>query len=370
MTVLKKLPSEDLTSLAADVARLSRLLTKEREHIPASYLENRRLRRAYISYFLPSNLRKIHLPLRELSRHPLSTLSNERLRILDIGSGPGTATLGVLEFLSGKEKETVLEFTAADQVSENLQDTEALFESYRDRYNMRASLHTVKTNLEKLEPSLMGHYDLIIFSNVLNELFHREEEKISKRIDLLDTVLRRFLAHNGSCIIIEPALRDTSRELLMVRDGLLAHGFHAYSPCLMSKSCPALVNPKDWCHENVPWDPPALIQKIDKLTGLKKDSLKFSYAVIRKDSMSLADLHDMPSFRIVSAPLISKGKIEFYLCGKGGRRLITRLDKDSSLLNEEFETLKRGTVVSFVNLLDEGKRYKVAKDTAVTAKHI
>ncbi len=370
MTLLNKLPNEDLASLAADVARLSRLLTEEREHMPAAYLRNRRLRKAYISYFLPSNLRKIHLPLRELSLHPQSTLLNERLRILDIGSGPGTATLGVLEFLSGKGKKPVLEITAADQVPENLQDAEALFESYRDRYNMEASLHTVKTSVEKLEQSLTGHYDLIILSNVLNELFPREEEKIPKRIDLLHAVLGRFLARNGSCVIIEPALRDTSREMLMVRDGLLTHGFHAYSPCLMSESCPALLNPKDWCHEDVPWDPPALIQKLDKLTGLKKDSLKFSYSVIRKDNISLADMHDIPSFRIVSGPLVSKGKIEFYLCGKGGRRLITRLDKDSSPLNEEFEMLKRGTVACLANLLDEGKRYKVAKDTAVTAKHI
>jgi ribosomal protein RSM22 (predicted rRNA methylase) len=369
MTVSKKLFNEELAPLAADVARLSKLLTKERERIPAAYLKDKGLRQAYVSYFLPSNLLKIHLPLKELSRHPKNMLSKERLRILDIGSGPGSATLGVLEFFSQSEGKPVLEFTAADQVAENLKDAAALFASYRSRYDLDAALHTVKTSVEKLEPLLKGHYDLIILSNVLNELFPLDEEKIAKRIDLLHALLRRFLAHDGSCIIIEPALHETSREMLMVRDGLLAHGFHVYSPCLMNENCPALVNPKDWCHEDVPWEPPALIREIGMLAGLKKDSLKFSYVILRKDDLSLADMYDTNSFRVVSEPLVSKGKIEFYLCGKGGRRLITRLGKDRTPLNEAFETLKRGAVAGFAKLLDEGKRYKVGKDTAVVAKN-
>lgn len=366
---MKRSSRKELTSLAAEVIRLSRLLTKERASIPIAYLKDKGLRKAYLSYYLPSNLLKIQLPLKELSLHQKNILSKEYLRILDIGSGPGSASLGVLDFFSRLEKKPVLEFTAVDHVAENLKDAAAYFASHQERCSINASLHTLKTSVEKLEPLLKGHQDLIILSNVLNELFRNDEDRIVRRVDILNKIMMRFLAHDGSCIIIEPALHDTSREMLLVRDGLLAQGFHVYSPCLMNENCPALINPKDWCHEDVPWEPPALIKEIDKLAGLRKDSLKFSYVVLRKDDLSLKDIYGPDSFRIVSEPIMSKGKIEFYLCGKGGRRLIVRLDKDKSPANEAFGAMERGDIVSFVKLLDEGKRYKVGEDTVVTAKN-
>ncbi len=368
MTLSKKSLNEELTALAADVARLSKLLTKERESLPAAYLKEEGLRKAYRSYYLPSNLLKIHLPLKELSLHPKSILAKEHLRILDIGSGPGSAMLGVLEFFARRKKPPFLEFTAVDPVAENLKDAATLYVSYQERRGLDASLHTLRTSMEEVEPLLDGHYDLIILSNVLNELFHHDEERTANRIKILHQILRRFLDDDGSCIVIEPALHDTSREMLLVRDGLVAQGFPVYSPCLMNENCPALVNPKDWCHEDMPWEPPAVIQEIDRLTGLRKDSLKFSYLVLRKDGLSLADVYGADAFRIVSEPLVSKGKVEFYLCGKGGRRLITRLDKDRSRENDAFSALKRGDIASFRKLRDEGKRIKVGKDTVVTAK--
>ena len=366
---MKKSSNKELTFLAAEVIRLSRLFTKDRASIPDKYLQNEGLRKAYLSYYLPSNLLKICLPLKELSLHQNNILSKEHLRILDIGSGPGSAALGVLEFFSRLEKKPVLEFTAVDHVAENLRDAARFFASCQDRYDIKASMHTVKASVEKLDQLLKGHHDLIILSNMLSELFRNDEERIGRRIDILNKILQPYLTHDGSCIIIEPALHDTSREMLSVRDGLLAQGFHVYSPCLMNENCPALANPKDWCHEDVPWDPPAIIREIDKLTGLKKDSLKFSYVVLRKDNLSLTDIYGPHSFRIVSEPIKSKGKIEFYLCGKGGRRLIIMLDKDRSPVNEVFGAVKRGDIVNFEKLHDEGKRYRVGKDTVVTAKN-
>ena len=368
MTLSKKNASDELTALAADVARLSKLLTKERERLPAAYLKDTGLRKAYLSYYLPSNLPKIHLPLKELSLHPKSMLAKERLRILDVGSGPGSAMLGAMEFFARRRNPPFLDFTAVDHVAENLKDAAALLASYRERCGLDASLHTVRTHIEKGVPLLGGHYDLIIVSNVLNELFHHDEERTAKRAGILDHMMRRLLTDGGSLIVIEPALHDTSREMLLVRDSLVAQGFHVYSPCLMNESCPALVNPKDWCHEDMPWEPPAVIREIDERAGLRKDSLKFSYLVMRKDGLSLADVYGADAFRIVSEPLVSKGKIEFYLCGKGGRRLVTRLDKDKSPANDLYMALKRGDIVRFEELRDEGKRYRVGKGTVVNAK--
>ncbi|MBM2839007.1 MAG: hypothetical protein HW415_1632 [Deltaproteobacteria bacterium] len=363
----KPLTGTELKALASNVGRLSSLLTRERETLPVAYLKNEALRRAYLLYFLPSNLDKIHIPLHELSLHPSKALSKQSLRILDIGSGPGTAILGIMGFFSAKEKRPVLEFTAIDQVKENLRDSEALFGLFRERVSIAATLKTIKSSMEMASSFPKGPYDIIVLSNILNEVAHPDEDRTSKRVAILKTVLSDLLAPDGSCIIIEPALRQTSRDMLEVRDGLLDEGFCIYSPCLMGEKCPALQNPKDWCHEDIAWEFPEIVREVDSLTGLRKDSLKFSYLVLRKDGLSIKDIYGDSSFRVVSESLVSKGKIEFYVCGKEGRRMVTRLDKDKTIKNKAFEDLMRGDIVGFEGVIDEGKRLRVGKETNVVS---
>jgi hypothetical protein len=68
---------------------------------------------------------------------------------------------------------------------------------------------------------------------------------------------------------------------------------------------------------------------------------------------------------MVSEPLVSKGKVEYYVCGAAGRKLITRLAKDASPQNQAYSGLRRGDIVVFEDLRDEGKRFKVEKGTGV-----
>jgi len=365
LTPSESLSRSELHVLASDVARLSRLLTKGREELPPAYLRDEGLRGAYTAYFLPANLSKIHKPLHELSLHPGALFSKQKLRILDIGAGPGTASLGALDFFSRQALRPGLELVAVDQVAANLKEAESFF---RERQGgVDASLTTLCSDIKGLERHVKGRFDVIIFANVLNELFAHDPQRTGHRTALLSGVLERLLAPEGSCIVIEPALRETSRDLLEVRDGMIAKGLQVYSPCLGNAACPARANPRDWCHEDIPWEPPSLVREIDKLTGLRKDSLKFSYLVLRRDGLSLTDVCGREAFRVVSEPLASKGKLEFYLCGFGGRRLITRLDKDATSLNQAFEKLRRGDVVAFNDLTDEGKRYKLQKETTVSS---
>lgn len=356
-------------SPAEDVARLSRLLTRERDDLPHAYLRDPGLRRAYLSYFLPPNLAKIQTPLRELCLHPANLLAKERLRVLDLGAGPGTAVLGIREFFRQRGNSPYLEFTAVDQVGENLKEAETLFREAGVGTDSRAVLTTVRSSIEAITGRSGGPFDIIVLSNVLNEMFLREADRIRKRTELVRSIMARLLAANGSCIIIEPALQETSRDLLMVRDGMVDGGSHAYAPCLVQGHCPALMNPRDWCHEDRPWDPPEIIREIDSRIGLRKDSLKFSYLVLRKDGLTLADVSGEGSYRVVSEPLISKGKRELFLCGREGRRLTTRLDKDASPGNRAFDDLLRGDVVSFEGLVIEEMRFRITKESQVTPLH-
>jgi len=352
-------------SLAEDVSRLSRLLTRVRDVLPHAYLRDPGLRKAYLTYFLPPNLAKIQVPLRELCLHPANLLAKERLQILDLGTGPGTAVLGIREFFRQRGSGQYLEFTAVDQVGENLKEAEALFREAGGGTDKRASLSTVRSDIEAITKRAGGPFDVIVLSNVLNELFLRESDRVAKRTELVKNILARLLAVDGSLIIIDPALQETSRDLLMVRDSIIDAGAHVYSPCLVQGHCPALVNPKDWCHEDRHWDPPDVVLELDEATGLRKDSLKFSYLVLRNDAYSLADVCGTASYRVVSEPLASKGKLEFYFCGNEGRRLATRLDKDASPANDPFERLRRGDIVRVEGLVIEERRFRITKESLV-----
>jgi len=356
-----------LKALAADVLRLSKLLTRDRGELPAAYLNDAALRKAYQAYFLPPNRAKVRLALTELLLHPGELLRKDRLRVLDLGSGPGTAVLGALDFFSQQDHRPFLEFIAQDQVAENLKEATRIFSDQQHGYDA-ATLTTIHSTIDKVEARLDGHYDIIMLSNVLNELYAQDAAKLSRRTELMAHLLRTFLTPDGSCILIEPALQGTSRDLLLVRDALREQGFTVYAPCLRQEPCPALLNPKDWCHEDIPWEAPPLIHALDKLTGLRKDALKFSYLVLRLDKSSLSEVYGAEAFRMVSEPLVSKGKAEYYVCGVAGRKLITRLDKDASPRNQAYSGLRRGDIVVFDGLRDEGKRFKVEKGTRVTLR--
>ncbi len=357
--------SFSLDATARDVIRLSRLLTRDRDDLPADYLRDPGLRNAYIHYYLPANMAKVHLPLRELARHPGGLLRRERLRVLDLGCGPGTSVLGMLEFFSAESQSPFLEFTAVDQVAANLRAAVELFRERQSSHAAGTSLLTVAEPVTGALKACRGPYDIIIFSNVLNELFPGAGDRVARRIESVGAVLDGLLAADGACIIIEPALRETTREMLLVRDGMLARGFTVYSPCLMQDRCPALANPKDWCHEDIPWSPPDRVRELDALTGLRKDSLKFSYAVMRKDGRTLADFCRNDALRVVSEPLPSKGKTELYLCGRDGRKMTMRQDKDRSPQNAAFDDLGRGAVASFEGMTSDEKRYRIVQGTKV-----
>jgi ribosomal protein RSM22 (predicted rRNA methylase) len=138
----------------------------------------------------------------------------------------------------------------------------------------------------------------------------------------------RLLAPGGTLILIEPALRETSRALLQVRDRLRAAGLHIVAPCFCQTSCPALVRERDWCH--------------DAVSSNDGRRIDFSYLVVRRAALTEPVSTDW--LRIVSDPLPEKGKLRLFACGAGGRTAVVRLDRHASPANAALDRLGRGDV--------------------------
>ena len=332
--------------VAEGVCALSRLFTRERDALGSDYYVDPALRRAYFLYFLPVNLAKVASLLREMPELP-----QRPLRILDVGSGPGVGALAVLGHLTqhGVAAHEGSEVIAVDRSRRALQEAEALWEqvSVTRRGGPSVRFHTVTLDLERpgaRVPWKAGAFDLVILANSLNELFRSATEPITRRVTFLESLLDA-LSSDGTCMIIEPALRETTRDLHHVRDRLTAaRRATVYSPCLHERSCPALAHPDDWCHEERPWSPPPMLQAIDREVGFIKDALKFSYLMLRKDGLTVAE-RGPDVYRVVSEVMVMKGDRRAWLCNETGRPLVGRLDRARSEATAAFDRWHRGAIV-------------------------
>jgi ribosomal protein RSM22 (predicted rRNA methylase) len=343
-----------LSRKALAVAELSRLFTRERDELATGYLNDPGLAAAYLSYFFPVNLGKIQVLLHELPEDWQKPDGHRPLRVLDLGSGPGTGALAVLDWLNQYHPNSLkgLTVVAVDVSVEALRQARFLWTGYATQARISdASLilhegdvaHTGGQGWRN-DVTHEASYDLIIVANCLNELFGRTSHAIKKRAGLMADLLA-LLAPHGTLMLVEPALRETSRALHQVRDQLLQdQRCTVYSPCLHENNCPALLNRNDWCHEERAWEPPLSIQRIDDEVGFIKDALKFSYLLLRTDGRTIAE-RSPQTFRMVSELRYLKGDTRAWLCNELGRSEVGRLDRVCSETNSAWDRCQRGTIV-------------------------
>jgi ribosomal protein RSM22 (predicted rRNA methylase) len=346
--------------LSSAVLELSRLFTKERSALSGSYLESPAFAAAYLNYFLPVNLSKIQVLLDEM---PVQQ-ADETFSVLDIGSGPGTGALAVLDWWHGRGSVSGLSVVAVDHSMAALHQAESLWSKYCRTADLTGtSLQTCKADAERTgwvkEVEPRAPFNLIILANCLNEIHADAIDPIAMRSRLV-TELLALLAPQGTIMIVEPALRETSRALHQVRDRLLQEKCCTiYSPCLHENNCPALVKPDDWCHEERAWAPPTSIQEIDGEVGFIKDALKFSYLLLRKDGKTIVDRRP-DVYRVVSELRELKGEKRAWLCNETGRPEIGRQDRLVSPQNAAFDDWHRGAIVQIEKVVHKERRGTVS----------
>jgi ribosomal protein RSM22 (predicted rRNA methylase) len=187
-------------------------------------------------------------------------------------------------------------------------------------------------------PLPRGGCDLTIAGSVLNELEPPAAAAVA-------AALVAALTPGGVALVIEPALRATTRALHVVRDRLIAAGTAAVlGPCTRRDApCPALADPDDWCHDHRPFTLPPRARQLAHVTGLRDGDLKLAY-------LALARPGDAPpapgTWRVVTDPHASKGKRELTLCGAPGWVPIRLLNRHRSVENRPHERARRGDVLA------------------------
>jgi SAM-dependent methyltransferase len=328
-------------ALVGAVVERSRRYTSERDLLdaPMGGAKEAADLAARALFFGVADAGKVAVPLAELERAGLVP-AGAPLRLLDLGAGAGAMTLGAAAYLAGTGRTLDLSVAAVDRDRAALTIFEAAARHLAQALGGRIAIERRAELLRdaRLEP---GAFDLIVAGGVMNELDE------ATRLDLVGRALAA-LAGGGALILIEPALRETSRDLHRVRDHVLAAGLAGvFAPCTRSAApCPALARASDWCHEDRPLSLPARASRVAHATGLRDSGMKFSYLVLRGAADPLVAAPDSrAALRIVSEPKRLKGRRECTGCGDTGWVHLRLLGRHRNDANRSFERLRRGDVV-------------------------
>jgi ribosomal protein RSM22 (predicted rRNA methylase) len=336
------LTPQEVKDVARGVKTLSMGLTRDRALAGQKYMDDPVLLGAYLLFYWPVSYAQARRVLGELDRRPRS--------VLDLGSGPGPVGFAALD--AGAK-----DVTCADRSKAALQLASQL------AIEAAEGLPTREWSPERPLPD--GTWDVITMGHVVNELFGPPSAPVmQKRAALLEQIAAR-VTKGGSLVVMEPALRETSRALLQVRDLLVAKGYAVRAPCLYRGNCPALVKETDWCHAERQWRAPRVVEEIARAAGLHKEALKMSYLVLAPPGEAWAEPPAGRVFRIVSEPLQGKGRARYMGCGPEGRVGLALQEKHRAEKNEAFFSLQRGDVIRVGATEEKGDGFAIGEGSEV-----
>ncbi len=303
-----RLSEPETHSLGGAVRELSRGFTGERGLAGSPYLRSPAALAAYLLFYWPVSHAQTLAVLRRFL--PAGFLSGAA--VLDAGSGPGPASAAVLD--CGARR-----VLAADPSRAALDAARSLAQAGG------FELETAAWNAEAGGRPPGGPYDLIILSHVLNELWPQAGDRAKRRAGLA-VELARCLSDRGRMVVIEPALLSTTRDLLRVRDLLVAGGMAVAAPCLRQGPCPCLfpeAGEGATCHADMDWSPPPWYVRLAHRARIGKESLRFSFLVLAKPG-SAVPAAGPDELRVVSERMLSKsGRLRYMVCNEDGRRSLS-----------------------------------------------
>jgi precorrin-6B methylase 2 len=304
-------------------------------------------------FFTVADAMKIAIPLCELAGRG-ALPARRPLRVVDVGAGCGAMSLGIVASLvTDATGDGAFAITAIDRDVDALRIAASALRTLGEQRNVTVG---ITTRVADVATTALPAADLVVLGTVLNELAP------AARSELVERALAAVDA-DGAVIVIEPALRDTSRALHELRDDILRAGrATVFAPCTRRGApCPALANADDWCHEDRAVALPPRTAELARLTHLRDSGLKFSYLVLRHSALPLVDA--APAWRVVSGQISAKGKLELFGCGDAGRVPLRLLKRNRSEANRAFERARRGDVL--VVGAPVGERVELEAATAV-----
>ena len=364
------LTKEEVQKVSKALLELQRGLTGERNLAGGGYMQDKNFLGAYLLYYWIIS----YLQISFIADDVKCSAQTNKIRILDLGSGPAPATVALIDSIIDV-KNVQVEVTLVDSSEKAL----SLAKKILQKEFPNVEVKCVVCNFENKEVALTEDFDFIVSCHALNELWKNKTDCIEKRSLFLKKV-SSHLAQNGAMIICEPALLLTSRNLIKVRDILLQKGLNVISPCMFSDKkkclqCPVLQTENHTCHAEVKWAPVEPVASLAKEAGLDRESVKMTYFVFEKNNnvevTNDFGAKDEITGRIVSEGMLNKaGRVRFLVCNGTSRIAVSTKKDDAHAKAIGFFNLQRYDIVKFSSLEIRGDKnnaaYGIASGTVLT----
>ena len=241
----------------------------------------------YLAYHFPVYFMQTEHLLMMLARDGLLKTSMD---ILDIGTGPGVVPLAIADFYSRLDdaRATVWSLERSEEHIEAFTYLRNACVPLGGRVLVKRPVKTDSRSLDRVK--LPDTFDLLVFSNVLNELV---DPATDVQADIV-TQLSKRLALDGSILIVEPADEENATRMRTLTVTLLKRGLSMFGPCsfLWGSTCTA---PRCWSFETAP---AIRLPRLMETLAYSEDSyryvntdIKYSYAILRTDSQKRKSYH-------------------------------------------------------------------------------
>lgn len=268
------------------------------QHYPTSSLNNFNTAAIYTVTRMPATY---HALLKCYQQFPLDFQPHT---LLDLGAGPGTASLAALDHWKNTKKITLLE---------NYSHMYEFQNRLWNYLNLSISSQHLFNDIRVWNDPKNLQYDLVVMAYMLGEINSTQRE---------EAVLKAWDKTQNFLLIVTPGTVHDFTYLLEARDLLLRKGGSLLGPCPHHERCP-LSRTNDWCHFSVRLTRTSL-HKICKKGTLNYEDEKFSYLIFSK-SFDSTTIHQA---RVIRKPIQGSGHIILDVCTKGriNRQIVSKKD--------------------------------------------
>jgi len=233
---------------------------------------------AYLTTRMPATFAAVSAVLDHVSQVATSFTPKT---LLDIGAGPGTASMAAQILWPSLKLITMIE-------------TDKRFAELAKHLSPEAEV--VQQSLQNLNRKA----DVVIAAYVFAELPEREAAATSLKLWAQTTEL---------LIIVEPGTPKGFARIRAARETLIKSGAHLVGPCTHANTCPMMGT--DWCHFKTRL-PRSRAHMQAKSAKVPFEDESFSWLAVSRHA------YEVPKFRIIAPPIVNKVAATFKTCGAAG----------------------------------------------------
>ncbi len=322
--LVSPLSESEIVKMISDI---SLKFTKKREQINEYVLDHKQVS-AYASFYLPTNIPKLHFLLSKLSESTLVDFKNRPF--IDVGCGPGTFSYAWKKLLDTGPH---VEMIGVDSAQIMLDQADKLMKGFFPA----ANFSTYRKFNEKKNTSVL------FFGHSINEM------GIQKAQDLIMTVDPEYV------MWIEPGTSEVFSELNKLRT-ILLEDYTVLYPCPSQATCPSA-----WCHQVLRTSHDPSIERLSQLVSLDRKILPMNAHVYKRKSKN-----ETVEVRATVTRFITETKFSFeyevcYFHGNENKNAIIEIQKKNLSKEREkyFKNSNVGERLTFELEKDLGMKFRV-----------